>query len=606
MSESVGTAPTCLGGFVEQGCCAPRRAWRVLPLAAVLAYFPAMAAAGGGQGAFGGSTFLGLVSSVDLPATASLKIVAIGLLVVWLVWRNFSVQARARRQAKAARDTVTQREYEISAILSNVNALLFSTDTEGVLRFTNASWSALLEKRSEDLLGQPLANIVEPQSRKCVERLFTAPLPSMGGTVRVGMRGQRGERRMFDLTVRALPDTAPCARGFVGSAIDVSGLVRARSKLRALLQFGASMIESSPLPTAVCDNQNLLTQVNRAWEAHTGLSRGNVLGKPIILVWPELMLPVTTEEDARTLETGGVVQYEVRCLRHDGSQRDLFVSRSAMPPAMDGHLGGSLLVFMDVSQFREAERQTRLAIAAGESNFHMKSEFIGNISHELRTPLQSILGFAELAISRGRNCEPEALIDMLRTIELAGQRMLALVNNLLDLSKMEDAFGVLDIERHDIRPLLRSVAAEFFPLLSKKQLELKFTVPPVPIVAMVDPVRFQQVIRNLLANAIRFSPQGGKIDLIGQMAEDVYAEIFVIDQGPGIPEAELCAIFQPFVQSSETKTGAGGTGLGLAICRKIMALHEGSISAENRPGVGAVFHIRIPVARFGDTIPASL
>ncbi len=601
----MGKRHECQSGPVKQGCCPPRPAWRVLLLAAVVAYLPAMAIAKVDPDNFDSTALLERLGGLDLPRGADLTIVALSLLVAWLVWRNFAVQASARRQAKATMDAFTRREREINAVVANANCLLFSADENGVLRFTNASWYTLLGKRSEELLGQPLANIVEPQSRKSVEHLFTAPLSNEGGTVSVGMRGQRGEKHMFEVTVHPLPDTVASARRFVGSAIDVSDLVKAQTELHALLRFGASLIESSPLPTAVCDHQNRLLQVNRAWETYTGLRRGNVLGQMIFLVWPELRLSSNTEEDAQILADGGVVQHEVICARDDGSQRDLFVSRSALPPSTDGQLGGSVLVFMDVSQFREAERQTRLAKEAAESNSRLKSEFIGNISHELRTPLQSILGFAELAIARRSSLEQDALIDMLRSVHLAGQRMLALVDDLLDLSKLEDAIGHLQIERHDIRPLLRSVAAEMLPLLSTKHLELKLTVPPVPIVALVDPVRFQQVIRNVLANAIRFSPERGEILLIGQMIQDVYAEICVFDQGPGIPESELNAIFQAFVQSSETKSSTDGTGLGLAISHKIMALHEGSICAENRPTGGSVFRIRIPFARFGDTIPPS-
>jgi signal transduction histidine kinase len=114
------------------------------------------------------------------------------------------------------------------------------------------------------------------------------------------------------------------------------------------------------------------------------------------------------------------------------------------------------------------------------------------------------------------------------------------------------------------------------------------------------------VVRNVLANAIRFSPAGTVIELHGSATADGDIHVSVADRGPGIPPDELELIFDAFVQSSKTKSGSGGTGLGLAICRKIVEGHSGSIRAENRPGGGSVFHICVPAARFGDTAPAAL
>lgn len=166
---------------------------------------------------------------------------------------------------------------------------------------------------------------------------------------------------------------------------------------------------------------------------------------------------------------------------------------------------------------------------------------------------------------RGR--QQEKLAAMVSDIHASGQRMLALVHDLLDVSKIESTVGTMPLERTDLRALVREVAHE------------------------VDPMHFQQVVRNVPAHAIKFSPFHGRIELSGQALPSGELHLSVRDRGPGIPPDEIEHVFEAFVQSSRTKDGSGGTGLGLAICRRILEAHGGRIHAEKLPGGGAVFHI---------------
>jgi signal transduction histidine kinase len=281
----------------------------------------------------------------------------------------------------------------------------------------------------------------------------------------------------------------------------------------------------------------------------------------------------------------------------DGSQRDVVLIRVAMPAEGTGS-SGVLCVLMDVSEFRDAERAMTQARSLAEASLRAKSEFIANISHELRTPLQSILGFSELGMMRGR--EHARLAAMFTDIHGAGERMLALVNDLLDVSKIESSVGPFRMSRKDLRESVREVSAELDPLLAAKSLHLDLRLPDGELAAEVDALRMHQVLRNVLANAIKFSPAGTCIAIRAETSADQRIRIAVDDQGPGIPPDELERIFEPFVQSSQTKDGSGGTGLGLAICRRILAVHGGDIRAENLRGGGASFRIELPALQDGN------
>jgi len=217
------------------------------------------------------------------------------------------------------------------------------------------------------------------------------------------------------------------------------------------------------------------------------------------------------------------------------------------------------------------------------------------MSHELRTPLHSILSFASFGTKKYANAEPEKLLDYFNSIKKSGQTLLELLNDLLDLAKLESGKVMFAFEPSDLGVLVRSVTNELDTLLSERNLSIRHEVSRFDGEVTLDIDKIKQVLRNLLNNAIKFSPEGGTIDVaICRVASSV--RVSVRDQGPGIPQDELEAVFDKFIQSSKTKTGAGGTGLGLAICHEIIAAHKGRIWAEDRPEGGAVFSFEIPLS----------
>lgn len=243
-----------------------------------------------------------------------------------------------------------------------------------------------------------------------------------------------------------------------------------------------------------------------------------------------------------------------------------------------------------LSLSRLVEEQRDAAEAANQS----KSEFLANISHELRTPLHGILSYARFGLNEATTAERAELHEFFRNVDHCAENLLHLVNDLLDLSKLEAGRMTFDFCRTDLGELVEVVIDEFKSLCAERKVDIRYERSEEPTATHVDPNRIQQVVRNLLANAVKFSPDSGTICVLLRRVGKAML-LSVRDEGPGIPPGEMESVFDKFVQSSKTKSNQGGTGLGLAICREIVGGHKGRIWAENNTGVGCIFYVELPV-----------
>jgi len=248
----------------------------------------------------------------------------------------------------------------------------------------------------------------------------------------------------------------------------------------------------------------------------------------------------------------------------------------------------------DITKFKQLEKQLVKAKEQAETANRAKSEFLSNISHELRTPLQGINGYSNLAVERFKTTKKAKFLDYFKEISASGRRLLALLNDLLDLSKLESGKVEYYFEAVELSLLIVKTIAEMRVLAKEKNIAINFEIPNYNDMVEMDRSKITQVIRNLLSNAIKFSKPDSivRIELVKTKNS---LNCAVVDNGVGIPEDELNIVFDKFIQSSKTKTGAGGTGLGLAICHEIINTHHGKIWARNNPEGGAIFNFNLPI-----------
>ena len=311
-------------------------------------------------------------------------------------------------------------------------------------------------------------------------------------------------------------------KGWRGVGSDVTAAVEAdrksqelaRRRLQAQLDFTARLLAVNPTPLFVKDTQGRFVMVNPAWLALMGLTEAQVIGTTSADLFGG-EAPRHSACDDGLLHSEDSVRYENRLERSGRPPRDTVVTKVRFTQD-DGRPVGIIGSIIDVTEFREAERAIRHARDTAEDANRSKSEFIANISHALRTPLQSIVGYSELGAARAK-AHPRWQ-EMFKDIHAGGQRMLTLVNELLDLSKAGNLAATLVLRRHDLAALADEVARALWPLANQRGVAITLRPVALPLWVLADGLRMQQVIRNVLVNALRFAPPASQIEITGRAA----------------------------------------------------------------------------------------
>lgn len=335
-----------------------------------------------------------------------------------------------------------------------------------------------------------------------------------------------------------------------------------------------------PNPVWVEDEHGAIELANPAFL--TLLPRGSAQGGFVAQLLPPLAtLSESPAGEERSVDVGGV-------------ERRFHAARLPIRGA-DGTLK-RIGVLHDITDAEHARIELAQARDAALALARAKSEFLANVSHELRTPMHGILSFARFGRREASDGTREELASYFTQIQECGDSLLGLLNSLLDLARFEAGRMEMDFGDHDLLRAIDAALDEQRMAAHEKKIALTFDPEETELILEIDRARITQVMRNLLANAIRFTPEGGEVRVEIQPREEEI-ELRVLDTGPGVPEAELESIFDKFVQSSITRSGAGGTGLGLSICQEIARFHTGRLWAANRPDGGAAFHLVLPRSR---------
>ncbi|MFM2060952.1 MAG: hypothetical protein RLZZ507_622 [Cyanobacteriota bacterium] len=388
---------------------------------------------------------------------------------------------------------------------------------------------------------------------------------------------------------------------------------QAEAALRKSEEQYRRIVETTTEGIWMLDIEGKTSFVNAQMAAMLGYSVEEMLGKPLFA-----FMGITENKLAQTYlerrNQGIQEQHDFKFRRQDGSDLWVIVSTTPIIDSTGKYLG-ALAMMTDITMRKHAEQELRLKNLAleeakqqAETANQAKSEFLANMSHEIRTPMNAILGFADLLQSEVTELH---IASYVQAITSSGRTLLALINDILDLSKIEAGKLELHYEPVDLRRLIREIFQIFSPNATDKNLDLCFNIEhTVPQAIYIDEVRLRQILFNVVGNALKFTDKGQiEISIRAHLyatntEEKIWLEIAVEDTGIGIAREQQQRIFEAFFQSSgQSDRKYGGTGLGLAITRRLMNMMGGIITLQSELGKGSIFTFVFPAVSPATGLP---
>ncbi len=519
-------------------------------------------------------------TGADFPVEVTLTPITYhGQTILHCLWRDLTEE----KQLKAERD---RSRATMERILESMPVGVVVVSREKAIRHINSAALAMMGYDSESEVSGHLCQMVLCPAQAC-----SCPILDLGLEI------DNAERVVIDRSGRRIPvlkTVVPITLNgedvLLETFVDISERKAAESQLRKL----SSAIEQNPASVLITNAAGVIEYVNPGFTRATGYEASEVLGATPRVLQSGQHSAEFYAQMWSVLQRREVWRGEI-CNRHKGG--DLFWVDATIAPVVDetNTISHFVAINVDITQRMQMERDLRVAKEGAEAANQAKSQFLASMSHELRTPLTGILGFADLLLTTPAS--DEVRVEYLETICSSGRHLLELINDILDLSKIEA--GQMRVERAPCAPheILNDVVSIMRAQAQGKGLELQCRWQgSVPDSIETDGARLRQAVLNLVSNAVKFT-QHGAVDITARLdcsEQRNQLSIQVTDSGIGIAPDKLESIFEPFVQADSSVTrNYGGTGLGLAISRRLVRAMGGDISVSSEPGVGSTFTLTV-------------
>ncbi|MRV75168.1 PAS domain S-box protein [Duganella sp. FT92W] len=489
---------------------------------------------------------------------------------------------------KAMRDA-KQVEARFRDVLESTPDAIIIANSTGLIVLANSQAERLFGYPSGELRGQPIEVLLPERYRGSHvghrSSYFTQPRTrTMGAGLE--LYGVRKDLLEFPVEISLSPINTEEGAMVMSAIRDISDRRKAEQKFRGLL-------ESAPDAIVIVNSSGEIVLVNSQAENLFGYHRRDLLGKRIeVLIpqrfahgHPDLRSGFFHSPRPRSMGAG----LELYGLRADGTEFPVEISLSPLETEGETLVSSAI---RDISERKRIEATLHEQREQLQRASQAKDRFLANMSHELRTPLNAILGFAQLLDNDALPVSPEQRKEFMGYIQKAGTHLLELINEILDLSKIESGAVTLSMEPVGLDELLTESSIMMEPQASKRGIRMIFPTQ-TGLHVQADRTRLKQVVLNLLSNAIKYNRDMGVVVVDCASIDGARVRISVQDTGQGLRSEQVEALFQPFNRLGQENSGQEGTGIGLVVTKRLVELMNGQIKVSSSPGTGSVFFIEL-------------
>jgi PAS domain S-box-containing protein len=508
-----------------------------------------------------------------------------------------------RKRAEEAR-RASEEKYR--GLLESLDSIVITVDRQGRVLYVNEPAARQLRHTSDEVIGRTMHDLFPPQAADIQMKDIQIVMDRNQGATFENPITVNDQVRWYHTSIQPLHDDAGQITSVLINSTDIHDLKAAQQELQDLNRTLEERVrertaevqdlyDNAPVGYHSIDANRNVVSINQTELAMLGYTHDEVVGKHNSNFFTRESEKTLADGFDALVVNGKKVDMEVMARRKDGTTFPALINAIAVYDEKGGLLH-SRSTFTDITERKRAEDALHNAIVELERALRVKDEFLANMSHELRTPLNAIIGLSESLSDQIAGELNDKQQKYINTIRESGQHLLTLINDILDLSKIEAGQVKLDPSRVNIQVVCEASLRMIKQLALKKNLQVKFEMEDQVSSLQADERRLKQMLVNLLTNAVKFTPERGEIGLQVQ-ADRARQEICftVWDHGIGIKPEEQARLFMPFVQVNTTLTNTlGGTGLGLALVRQLAHLHHGRIELQSEYGVGSRFILVLP------------
>ncbi|MEI7768401.1 MAG: PAS domain S-box protein [Chloroflexales bacterium] len=497
-------------------------------------------------------------------------------------------------------------EEQYRGLMESFDSVIAAVDGEGRFLYLNNLAAAQIGGTVDSLVGKTMAELFPEPVATSQMRSIRKVIHEDSGVVSERMSWVHGQPRWYRTSIQPIHNEHGQATYVLINATDIHDLKTTQQELLNLTSTLEARVrertaevqdlyENAPNGYHSLDADGDYLMVNQTELAWLGYSREEMIGQPLTKFITAQSRDTFQENYPRFMRRGWIRDLELEFVRKDGTMIPALINATAIYDNLGNFVMSRSTVF-DNTERKQAEQALQIAYAEIARALRTKDEFLANMSHELRTPLNAIMALSESLREEVRGPLNVRQQESLRYIETSGQHLLTLINDILDMTKLEVGRLELQIETTSIIDVCRASLQFVKEISIKKSLQLSFKLSDELADMKADPKRLKQILVNLLSNAVKFTPPGGKVSLEVETHPELDAVYFMVrDTGIGISAADIGRLFQPFTQlDARLNRQHEGAGLGLALVHRMVDLHGGKITVESTVGQGSCFTIILP------------